>query len=81
MTGVEDARKAVVASLVRKLIRLVCRYHQDMDATIPLEDHRGVVVARIRELLSMTAQERVQHMLTVVAVMRGMSARVQATRP
>jgi hypothetical protein len=39
-----------------------------MEVTIPVEDHRGVDVARIRELLSMTVQERVQHMLAVVAV-------------
>lgn len=56
-------------------------YHGDMDVTIPVEDHRGVDVARIRELLSMTADERVQHMLAVVAVMQEMSARGQAPQP
>ncbi len=67
--------------MMHKSILPSCRYHQEMDVTIPVEDHRGVDVARIRELLSMTAQERVQHMLTVVAVMREMSARGQATQP
>jgi hypothetical protein len=67
--------------MMHKSILPSCRYHQDMHVTIPVEDNRGVDVARIRELLSMTAQERVQHMLSVVAVMHEMSARGQATQP
>ena len=46
----------------------------------PLDDERGVDVARIRELLALTPAQRVAHMVEVVNVLRAVRDRAQAAR-
>jgi len=45
-----------------------------------LEDERGVDVVRIRELLAMTAAQRVEHMVQVVNALEAVSARAREAR-
>lgn len=46
----------------------------------PLDDDRGVDVARIRELLAMTAAQRVEHMVQVVNALQAVASRAKASR-
>jgi hypothetical protein len=55
-------------------------YHGGVEVSKPLEDKRGVDVARIRELLALTPAQRVAHMVEVVNALVTVRDRARVAR-